>query len=263
MCDVGSWFSDIGNGIGDFFSGGGEAAGAAGAAAGAGSGALDYGSMLPDFSTSGAALDPTFSAVGDITGGGAGAGLGAAASGITGAASAAPSSSSWFGDATSFLKNNASWLVPAAGMGYAALSGNKTPPAQGQLQSNAKTLTKNATGLMAPLASGAPLPVGAEMGIQENSTGQEAAIRSKFASMGLSGSSMEAQALAQVQQSANTQRFQQAQSLYNQGLSSIGAADTVTSNIMQTQLAQDNAMTSALAKFAAASVPSKNVSLFG
>jgi hypothetical protein len=108
-------------------------------------------------------------------------------------------------------------------------------PAQGQLQETASTLKGQAAQNSAALAGGA-LPMGAKAGIDQATNAAIAKIRSQFAGMGLSGSSMEASMIAQAKIAAQKQAFEQALTLadlgfkqtqagagINQGLSATGS----------------------------------------
>jgi hypothetical protein len=87
----------------------------------------------------------------------------------------------------------------------------------------------------------------------------QAAIKSKYAAMGLSGSTMETQDLNAAQTNASSQAFQMANTLTQTGLteagvsqSDLGGASTIYQAIMNEQLSADEALQKALAQFASA-----------
>jgi hypothetical protein len=168
---------------------------------------------------------------------------------IANAAKAPTSIISGFGDV---LKNNANWLVPAGMLGATALKSQQQIPGLNQLKSNAAQMAGQAGPLMDPLLRGGALPSGAEAGLAQGKAAMEASIRSQYAKMGLSGSTMEAQALAAIPGQIQAQKFQMATSLYQQGLATLGVSDAETQNIMKLQLGQDQQLTDALARIAAA-----------
>jgi hypothetical protein len=169
-------------------------------------------------------------------------------------------------------------------LGFEAMNQPKMPSPQnltGQLQGIAgpeqaagtnlvqtgQGIISQGQGLVQPLAAGAgpgTLPAGGEAEINQAVQAAQAQIRSQYASMGLSGSTMEQQALAEVTQNAVAQRFQIAQNMAQQGVSEIGAgtsvtgqggqllggAANITNQILQESLQQDQALQQAVSNFA-------------
>jgi hypothetical protein len=154
-----------------------------------------------------------------------------------------------------FLKNNASWLMPAAGIGLAGMKSQTPLAGTSTLKANAAALTGAAGPLMDPLTKGTALPGGAQAGLDAAAASMTASIKSRHASSGTSGSSMEAQELAQVPRMIQQQQLAEAQTLYSQGLTTMGMADQATQQIMQNTLQQDAALTGALARMAASMAP--------
>lgn len=150
-----------------------------------------------------------------------------------------------------FLTNNKSWLIPAAGMGIAALQGDSQTPAQSSLQSEADALSGQQGQLLSALTTG-KLPAGAEAAILQGVNAAKATIRSSYASMGLSGSTMEATALAQADESAAEQRFTIAQQLATTGLSEAQISGQIYQALANQQLQDDQSLQTAIADFAAA-----------
>ena len=159
--------------------------------------------------------------------------------------------------ALSWLKGNANWLVPAAGLGLTAgkqlLSGglaNQFPEA-GALEASASQLQSTGSGLINTYQTGT-LPPGAQTQVDQATAAAKATVRSNFASMGLSGSSMEAGALAEVDRNAASQTFQIQQQLVNSGLNELQLGDQLYGNLLQIQLQQDQQLSDAIGRFAAA-----------
>ena len=143
-------------------------------------------------------------------------------------------------------------ILPGALLGYTMLKGQQQLPGQSQITQAAETAAQQAAQLEAPLTSGAPLPGGLSSGIMQAADAAKAQIQSNFASMGLSGSTQEATALAQVDQNAQIQTAQLAQQLYTEGANQAGVSTADYATTMQTVAQQDAAYQQALNNFAAA-----------
>lgn len=262
--------------------GGGGIGGAAGAAAPAGVPLSAGGGGLGDFNIS--LTDPTstggiytggdtggLNLGGPISGGGGG-GLGDAVtafgtpSGGTGAAGGAAAGTPAAGGGNSLMKaindpslsnilgaakSNSNWLVPAIGYGASALAGNKQPQGLGALQSQADQLAAQGKQLQGYLTSGT-LPPGVQSSIDAAGRAAKAAIRSRYAATGQSGSSAEQQDLAGVDQTLVTNGAQIATNLLSQGVNETGLAANLYNTIMQTNMKTDAALGSALSGFAGA-----------
>ena len=172
--------------------------------------------------------------------------------GLPGGHSASPST---LGGIGGLLKDNASWLLPAGGIGIAAMKSQTPLPGTGTLKANAAALSGAAQPLMDPLLKGTALPGNAQGGIDAAAASLTASIRSRHANSGTSGSSMEAQELAQVPLMMQQQQLAEAKSLYSVGLQTMNMADAATQQIMQNTLQQDAALTGALARVAASMAP--------
>lgn len=155
------------------------------------------------------------------------------------------------GGISDFLEKNQKWLVPAALGGAALLQGQQSIPNQDQLAGLAGQ-AQGAAGLISSLQTG-QLPPGAEQMVQTSLNDAVTGIQSRYASMGLSGSTMEQQDIAAAQQRSQAQRFQLAQQTTQTGLSAAGLSDQIYAQIAQLQLSQDQGLQQALADFAAAS----------
>src|SRR5271166_1869553 len=153
------------------------------------------------------------------------------------------------GGVSDFLSKHWPALASAGILGYQGLTANKPLPQETALQANATQAAGQAAALEAPLQTGI-LPPGAQQAVNAATSSQKAGIKSTYANLGLSGSTMEAQAIGAVDRNAAAQTFQIADSLLAKGidLSKLSAADLTT--LIDEQLRQDAAFTGALSSFA-------------
>jgi len=133
--------------------------------------------------------------------------------------------------------------------------------AQGQGQ----VLFQEGQPLINALSSG-QLPPGADAVVQQMIQQQTAATKARYASIGQTGSTMEQDALNQIQNAATAQKFQIAQQMQQAGeqmtrdsLSSLGitaqafgAQAGIFENLMKTQMKQDSDMNTTIGAFAGA-----------
>jgi hypothetical protein len=201
--------------------------------------------------------------------GGLGAGAGAITSSGLGAGGASTGGGGGLlgGDIGSALAKYGPTAISALGLGYEALKGSQPIPSNllQPLQTGAAGLTTQAANLntlggesLSALQTG-QIPPGAQAAIDQATSAAKAAIRSNYANLGETGSTMEAGALAQVDQAAATQTWNVIQGLTQTGLQEIqgGAQETnfanqIYTNILNETLQQDQNMQNALARFAAA-----------
>ena len=169
---------------------------------------------------------------------------------------APPTDPSLFKQATGFIGDNYKWMLPALGIGYSALQSNKPIPGEGQMQAYAQRMTQMGNQLTDPLMTG-QLPPGYQSAFDRMQQSAEAAIKSKYAKMGISGSSMERSELANVPQQVETQKLQFAQSLATQGMQAMGLGGTAYNNIAKNTIEQDKMLSDALARFGAAAIQTK------
>ena len=148
------------------------------------------------------------------------------------------------------LAANPSTALGALGLGYSALNAGQLPKGANALTSQAKQLGAQGAGLAQSLNG--PLPAGAQASLSQASNSAKAAIRSQYAGLGLQGSTMEAEALANVDQTVAAQGFQIADQLYQQGVSETNMSSQLFNQIMQIQASQNNALTGAIGNFAGA-----------
>lgn len=172
----------------------------------------------------------------------------------------------------SFLTKNPG-LAAALGIGAAGtllapklapkLAG--TPPGSDALntlaqQESAFGAQQNATGqtLTQPLVTG-QLPPGQEQSVQNAINDAISTTKARYASLGLTGSTMEADAISNIQNQATGVRATIEEQMAQTGLSAssqasgaFGLQGTIYSQLMQAQIAQDTALQSAIAQFASA-----------
>jgi hypothetical protein len=176
---------------------------------------------------------------------------------VANAAAAAPAAGGAQGVLSSlFGRSGASSVLPLLLLGGSLLRGSSTPPAQAQVEALAKAAQGNAAGLtptaIAELQGN--LPGGLQASLDSALADTEATIRSNYANMNLTGSSMEAQDLARAKTDAWGKKVQLAQQLGTQGLQLAsgytGQAADLYSALMQEQLQKSQETTNALADFA-------------
>lgn len=130
-------------------------------------------------------------------------------------------------------------------------AGAQPGPVSNQLVGQATNLGTTGAALQQPLVSGV-LPPGAQASIDQLTQSEIARIKSQFGEMGLSGSTMEAQAIAQAQQSAQARAFQIAQNMAQLGLSDMSASSQIFEQLLNSGLQSDQQFQTALSQFAAA-----------
>jgi len=102
------------------------------------------------------------------------------------------------GAALSYVEKNPGVALGAAGLGLTALNNSRQPAGYSNLVSSANQLSGQASQLQGYLSSGT-LPPGVSQGITQAEDATIASIKSKYAQMGMSGSSAEAQDIANAQ----------------------------------------------------------------
>lgn len=146
------------------------------------------------------------------------------------------------------LGNNLSMIPSLAGLGLAAVQGNKTLKGQNQVAGEANQLAAQGQQLQSYLQSGT-LPPGTEQSINEASASAVAAIRSKYAAMGMSGSSAEQQDIANAEAQAASQGTDIAMNLLKTGINESGIASNLYNNILQTSLGQSKELSNVGSSF--------------
>jgi hypothetical protein len=156
--------------------------------------------------------------------------------------------------AGSFLKGNASWLLPAGTLGYDALKSTQglgNIPGYNQLNTEAGQLASQGSQLQGYLQTGT-LPPGVSQSLNQAATAATASIKSQYAARGMSGSSAEAADLANVQNTVAGQGAQIALQLLNTGVNESNLSSELYGKIMQANITQDNQLGTALTAFASA-----------
>lgn len=158
------------------------------------------------------------------------------------------------GDIGNILSNNPGAVVGALGLGYNALNQPKLPSVSsqiGNLESQANALSAQGSQLSSYLFNGT-LPPGAQAAVNQATLAAKAKVRSSYAGLGLSGSSMEAEALANIDQQQAALTFNLADQLLGQGLNATGLSSSLYQSILQTSTQSQAQLQSSIANFAAA-----------
>lgn len=188
----------------------------------------------------------------DFTGGGGGGVFGVSgAGGVTQDASGGsftpPSAGSQL---ASDIERNPGLLLAGGGLLEAISQGNSIPGI-GALKTQAGLEAGQGNQNLQALQTGA-LPAGAQAGIDEAAQAAKAQISSQFARLGLTGSTSETEALASVDQQAASQKFNDLMSVSQLGLQEVGGANSLYSQIMQSEIQSDQQTQDAIARLAAA-----------
>ncbi len=165
-----------------------------------------------------------------------------------------------------YITNNPGLLLGTGLLGSELLMNRGVPQDLiNPLKTGASGLNTTAAGLigggqqdLASLQTG-QVPPGAQSLLDQTTASAKASVRSNFANLGLSGSTMEADKLAQVDQNVAAQKWQIIQGLVQSGLGEVGAgvnaansANSIYTKIMEAELGDDKATQDALSRFAAA-----------
>lgn len=131
------------------------------------------------------------------------------------------------------------------------LGGQPNPPGYNNIESEAQKLQGQGANLTSYLHKGT-LPPGVQQGLTQAGDAAKAAIRSQYASRGMSGSSAEQQDLANVDITLQTQGAQIATNLLQQGVSEENLAASLYGQLMNVSLEQDAELGNAITGFAVA-----------
>ncbi len=186
-----------------------------------------------------------------LAGGGGTAAPAAAATGAATGAAGATGAGTTAGAAGGglFGGHPALGVLSAAPAVLEAIRGSQPYKGQTQLQQSAAQLGQQGTQLQNYLQTGT-LPPGAQAAINQATASAQAAIRSQYAAMGMSGSSAEAQDLAAAQQQGAAQANSMAMQLLNSGIQSTQMSDQLYQDIMNQSMQQDQDLSSAIGNFA-------------
>lgn len=149
-------------------------------------------------------------------------------------------------------------ILGAGALGIDLIHANQTPPGVKSLQQLAGTQAGLAKSWEAQAQGEAQgiLPAGAQALVQNNLKASEAAIRGKYAQMGMSGSSAEVQDLQAARAQALAETFQIGQQMAQTGLAessqATGAETQLLQAILAAETAQGTELGNALAGFAGA-----------
>jgi hypothetical protein len=184
-----------------------------------------------------------------LTGGGT-----AAAPAVSGAASSGGTAAGGGLSASSILggvKSYAPLLASGIGLLSSVKEGNKQPANYGTLEGQAAQLGSQGNQLQSYLTSGT-LPPGVQAGLDSAHQSAEATIKSQYASRGMSGSSAEAQDLANLNATVVAQGAQIPTGLLQQGVSESEFASGIYEQLMNTSIQQDKDLSASIANFAGA-----------
>lgn len=140
-----------------------------------------------------------------------------------------------------WLARNKDWVVPSAGVVAAGVKQSMAGDQTGDLQ---KLIASNSA-----LASGSgQLPAGMQAGIDSAKTAAKARMRSMFAQRGMAGSSSEAVALANIEQTAAAHGAELAQGFLDRGLKVNGMNALLYQAILQHSMRNDDEMSKAIGR---------------
>ena len=170
--------------------------------------------------------------------------------GVAGGQIGAPDAGGGFiGSLLGKFEQNPGLLLSGGILGMELLKGNQPYPAEQQLSTLATNVGSTGRALDSYLFSGT-LPPGAQQAVTQAAESAKATTRSRYAQLGLSGSTMEAEALQRIDQSAAAQTFQIADQLLAQGANYSQISGQLYNDILQSQMATDKELMASLSAFA-------------
>lgn len=155
------------------------------------------------------------------------------------------------GAVTEAIAKNPGALLSGGGLAYNLLAGNKLPAGYNQLKSQAEQLGAQGSQLASYLQSG-QLPPGAQASLSQATESAKAAIRSKYAQLGMSGSTAEQQELNNIDLQAQAQGFNIAANLLSQGVNETGLSANIYNNLLGINQKEQEATGNAISNFASA-----------
>jgi hypothetical protein len=153
--------------------------------------------------------------------------------------------------AGSYLAKNPTSVLSALGMAYNMMKGQEPPKFSRELQAQAAALQAQGAELAGYLKSGT-LPPGIAAALSGAHDSAAAAIRSRYANTGMSGSSAEMQDLNNLAQTTVSQGADIANKLLQTGVSEQQFASGLYQNLMATAMEQDKNMSNAISNFTGA-----------
>jgi hypothetical protein len=136
--------------------------------------------------------------------------------------------------------------MPLAELGVSSLMSGASG-SEKNLRNEANTLNGQANTLESYLNTGT-LPAAQQASLDSATQKAKAQLRNSYGQMGLSGSTMEAQALSNVDTKAQAQAYNIAAGLYKTGLSEAGMSNSIYEQLMKSEQQQDQALSSAISK---------------
>lgn len=142
-------------------------------------------------------------------------------------------------------------LIGAGAAAIPLLTGSSSMPGQEQLNSLAQQMSGSSAALTGYLNSGT-LPPGVQAGLKSASESAKAAMRSMFASRGMSGSSSEVSALANIDQTTAAQGAEIAMKLLDKGIQQQQMSSALYQVILRNAMEEDKSFGEAIGRFGAA-----------
>lgn len=142
-------------------------------------------------------------------------------------------------------------LPGALPLAYTAIKGDQAPKGTNALTSEAEQLQAQGKGMSSYLTNGT-LPPGIQSALTSAQNSAIASIKSNYASRGQTGSSAEAQDIANTQAQMAGQGANVAMQLYSQGVSEEQVAAQIQEGLLSNTIQSDASFTSALGTFASA-----------
>lgn len=142
-------------------------------------------------------------------------------------------------------------LIGAGAAAIPLLTGSSSMPGQEQLNSLAQQMSGSSAALTGYLNSGT-LPPGVQAGLKSANESAKAAMRSMFASRGMSGSSSEVAALANIDQTTAAQGAEIAMKLLDRGIQQQQMSSALYQVILRNAMEEDKAFGEAIGRFGAA-----------
>lgn len=147
------------------------------------------------------------------------------------------------------VEKNPGALLSGGLLGLQMLKGNEQYPAEKSIQQQAGEAGTTGRALSGYIFSGT-LPPGAQTAVDQATNAAKATIRSRYAQMGLGGSTPEAEALQSVDRNAASQTFQMADQLLQQGADYTKLSGSLYSELLKAQAGTDQELMQSLAVFA-------------
>lgn len=163
------------------------------------------------------------------------------------------------GNLGNILASNPGAAIAAGGLGLDALKGNKQSGAEKNLEAQAGQLNSQGQQLENYLQTGT-LPAGEQAGVNQALQSVIASIKSKYASMGMSGSSAEQQDIANAQSQAQSQAAQMQEQLLSTGISETGMSSQLYQELMKNSIANDSNLSNSISNFASAAAGGGGIS---